>query len=148
MNHHNQHDQTNVRRDRSGMSTVEFTLLLPFLAVMAASLFSLEFLVYRSIGQSYAAFSAARRCAVSGLPGIAPALVRADYRACSMPGFPAVSAQVMEGNPNRCKVAVRDHFSALVPGRSGRLRTQILPGATITVVAAGTAAGMGGDNDR
>jgi hypothetical protein len=130
------------------MSTVEFTLLLPFLAVMAASLFSLEFLVYRSIGQSYAAFSAARRCAVSGLPGIAPALVRADYRACSMPGFPAVSAQVMEGNPNRCKVAVRDHFSALVPGRSGRLRTQILPGATITVVAAGTAAGMGGDNDR
>ena len=70
-----------ARGDRSGMSVVEFALLLPFLAVLAASLFSLVHLSHRAMGQSYAAFAAARRCAVSGRDPAAAGLVRADYAA-------------------------------------------------------------------
>ncbi len=148
MNHQFPNKKQLIRRGRSGMSAVEFTLLLPFLALMAASLFSLEFLFYRSIGQSQAAFSAARQGAVRGRSSGAAGRVRSDYRAFSMPGTPAVSAQFIPGHPGRCEVTVRDRFSALTADRNGRLFVQDKPGAVVVVTAAGTSPGMGGDNDR
>lgn len=147
MNTHSQNDQQQKRRDRSGMSTVEFTLLLPFLAVMAASLLSVGYLFYRSVGQSYSAFSAARRCAISGKAAAAEKQVRVDYRAFTMPGTPAVSADFVPGYPGRCRVTVRDRFVSLIPGAAGRLYHQNRAGANVTVTAAGMTPAMGGDND-
>jgi hypothetical protein len=114
---------------------------------MAATLFSLAFLFYRSVGQSHAAFSAARHCAVNGKAGAAVIYVNADYRAYSIPGSPAVSAQFIPGAPSRCRVEVRDSFLALLPGSNGGLRTRPRPGAKVVITAAGTAPCMGGDND-
>jgi Flp pilus assembly protein TadG len=144
---HINNDQLNKRRDRSGMSIVEFTLLLPFLAVMAASLFSLGYLAYRSIGQSYSAFSAARRCAISGKAVAAGKQVRIDYHAFTMPGTPSVSAVFTPGYPGRCQVTVRDRFTSLAPDEKGRLHMQERPGAVVTVTAAGMVPILGGDND-
>jgi Flp pilus assembly protein TadG len=134
-------------RDRSGMSTVEFALLLPFFALLAAGLFSLEHLVYRSIGQSHAAFSAARRCAVSGSSAGAQSHVRRDYSAFSMPGTPHVESHYFPGAPGVCTVTVRDRAPALRPGRWGRLVKDTRQGAVIQVKAAGTSLRLGGDND-
>lgn len=145
MNNHEKNDQ--IRRDRSGMFTVEFALLLPFFALVAAAILMLGHLFYRSVGQSYAAFSAARRCAVQGSAGAAGHLVRRDYRACSMPGEPGVSAQFSAGRPGFCTVEIRDRVPAIFPDSGGRLSVQFRSGAIVKATAAGCSSYAGGDND-
>jgi Flp pilus assembly protein TadG len=134
-------------RDRSGLSTVEFALLLPFFALAAAVVFSAAHLFYRSVCESHAAFSAARRCAVSGESGRALRYVISDYRACSMPETPAVTAAVIPGKPGVCRVRIADRVPFLEPSRKGRLSVRIRSGATVIATAAGTSEKMGGDND-
>jgi Flp pilus assembly protein TadG len=134
-------------RDRSGMSTVEFALLLPFFALAAATVFSIGHLFYRSVCQSHAAFSAARRCAVNGGSGLAAAYVIRDYRACFMPEIPAISAGFTAGQPGICRVRIADRMISLIPSRKNRLSLIIRSGATTTATAAGTSEKMGGDND-
>lgn len=145
MKQKNQNDSPS--RDRSGMSTVEFALLLPFFALLAAGVFSLGHLVYRSICQSHIAFSTARRCAVRGSAGFAERWVKEDYRACSIPEEPQVSAQYMPGMPGVCRITLLDRAPLLSSTRRGRLDIQYRRGASAHVVAAGTSLPMGGDND-
>ena len=146
MNHRTQNDQT--RRDRSGMSTVEFTLLLPFFALLAAGLFMTGHLFYRSVCQSDAAFTAARQCAVRGGAGSAERLVRKEYRACSMPGEPQVSARYAMGRPGICVVEIHDQVPAVLPDSRGRVTYSTRPGAVTRATAAGASFYIGGDNDR
>lgn len=146
MNHHNQNDS--IRRDRSGMSTVEFALLLPFFALLAAGVLSLEHFFCRSVCQSYAGFSAARRCAVKGGTGPAERFVRRDYRASSMPGEPVVRARFAAGRPGVCTVEIQDHGPALTPTAAGRLSVRNRTGAVTVATAAGTSQSSGGDNDH
>jgi len=144
---HRIHKNEQSSRDRSGLSTVEFALLLPFFALAAATVFSIGHLFYRSVCQSHAAFSAARRCAVNGGSGLAAAYVIRDYRACFMPEIPTVSASFIAGQPGACRVRIADRMIALTPGQKNRLLVTIRNGATITATAAGTSVKMGGDND-
>jgi len=144
----NRHDQTNhIRRDRSGMSTVEFALLLPFFALLSAAVLMLGHLFYRSVCQSHMAFSAARRSAVAGSSASVAKWVRADYRAYSMPGQPRVGAQFTAGRPGLGTVTIGDSMPAVLPGPSGRVSIRTRSGATVSVTAAGTALFTGGDND-
>ena len=144
----NHHDQTNhTRGDRSGMSTVEFALLLPFFALLSAGVLMLGHLFYRSVCQAHMAFSAARRTAVAGSSGSAPRWVLAEYRAFSMPGQPQIGAQFRAGRPGLGTVTIRDSMPSFLPGRSGRLSVRTRAGATVSVTAAGTSQYEGGDND-
>ena len=145
MYHYNQNDS--IRRDRSGMSTVEFALLLPFFALLAAGLFTLEYVFYRSVCQSQAGFSAARRCAVKGGAGLAEWFVRRDYEASSMSGTPQVRARFSSGRPGVCQVEITDSVPAYLPDSSGRLSFQNRVGARTESMAAGVSERMGGDND-
>ncbi len=146
MNHHVQTTKQK-RRGRCGMSTVEFALLLPFFALLAAGILMLGHLFYRSVCQSHMAFSAARRSAVKGSPNAAARWVRDEYRAFSMPGRPQVGAHYMAGRPGICTVTIRDSMPALLPGRSGALSVRTRSGATVTITAAGKSLHAGGDND-
>jgi hypothetical protein len=145
MYHHNQNDSK--RRDRSGMSTVEFALLLPFFALLSTGIFTLAYLNYRSVCQSHAGFSAARRCAVKGGVGPAERFVRRDYRGSSILGEPQVRAQFIPGRPGVCRVEIQDCGPALLPDARGRLSVQNRAGAVTVAMAAGASDFAGGDND-
>jgi hypothetical protein len=145
---YNQTQNDSIRRDRSGMSTVEFALLLPFFALFAAGLFSLDHLFYRSVCQSHAGFAAARRCAVKGGTGPAERLVSRDYRASSIPGKPQVRSRFTAGRPGVCTLEILDRGPFLIPGVSGRLLVQRHVGALTIARAVGVSDLAGGDNDR
>ncbi len=145
MYHHNQNDS--IRRDRSGMSTVEFALLLPFFALLSTGIFTLAYLNYRSVCQSHAGFSAARRCAVKGGVGPAERFVRRDYGASSIPGEPQVRAQFIPGRPGICRLVIQDRGPALLPDAWGRICVQNRAGAKTVAIVAGTSESSGGDND-
>lgn len=136
-----------MRGDRSGLSAVEFALLLPFFALTAAGVLTLAHLVHRAAAQSYLAFSAARRAAATGSAGSAAGWVRREYADFSMSGTPRVTASFSPGIPGMASVTIQDRLTAVEPGPDGRRLDRIRSGAVVSLSAAGAASFTGGDND-
>ncbi len=135
---------------RKGAATVEFAALLPVFVVFALLVIEVQEMMFRSMCNSHAAFSAARRWLVAGVD---QGYVQAHYRAAGMRGNFSIRAETSGASPQRMTVEIRDIYNIFSPTDRSRGATPGLKkGAFSELSIRESAAGAGprvfdSDND-